>query len=200
MTIFQTSHASYLRVVYEIFLIEKLFDWLYSLGQKITLIVMFSLAILTVRSKLRWTFVDHMTPFVALIADCLLRTSVSMMISWQAEQARSSIRTGEVMMTQFFASEASNIILEVTIWLPFNLLVFLLFIRTTYFLPEKGDLSLCDFLEQVGCLCLSGDIWTGDLIGMYGDIIRSSSEEIITVNGHDGWFVANFLHNVIEDA
>ena len=81
MSVLQAPHAADLRIIYQMLLVEKLLDWFDSSGQKTAFVLVLSLAILAVRTELRWAFVDHVTPFVALIADGSLRASICMVIS-----------------------------------------------------------------------------------------------------------------------
>lgn len=81
MPISVTAYASDLRVVVEIVSVEHLFDGVDASGQKIAFLVVFPFALLAERTCRRRALVYDVTVLVALIADCFLRASVTVVLS-----------------------------------------------------------------------------------------------------------------------
>lgn len=79
MPILVTSHASNILTIVQIICIIHLLYWLNPLSQETTHSAMLSLALLAKAAPTHRTLTNHMSPLVALIADCSLRALLTWM-------------------------------------------------------------------------------------------------------------------------
>ena len=60
-------------------------------------------------------------------------------------------------------------------------------------------LSFQHFLNEIGCLCFSIDIWTYDLVGMYNTRVGFPMQNVVAFDRQYSRFMMYFVHEILYD-
>ena len=173
-------HAPDIFAAIEVVSIEHLLDRFDSPSEETAYSVVFSLAVLTECAASGRTLIDDVSPLVALVADCPLRTSLAGVGEGEAEETAGLVETGIFVVAHLFAPKTAHVALEIPIHLRLS-------IRLRRLLTLCFTLSLSarffDFGHQVGCLCASELVTAEQLVGVYWSLYgHLSLEDIIAVD------------------